>query len=50
VTTPDLAVDQVLGVVLDADSQDALIGDLAVERILSSTHKAKGSAATGTTR
>jgi subtilase family serine protease len=50
VTTPDLAVDQVLGVVLDADSHDALIGDLAFEQVLSGTHKVKGTAPTGTTR
>jgi hypothetical protein len=50
VTTPELAVDQVLGVVLDADSHDALIGDLAFEQILSGTHKVKGTAATVTTR
>jgi hypothetical protein len=49
-TTPDLAVDQILGVVLDADSRDALIGELAFERILSGTHKLKGTAATVTTR
>jgi hypothetical protein len=49
-TTPDLAVDQVLGVVLDADSHDALIGDLAFEQLFSGTHKVKGSAVTGTTR
>jgi hypothetical protein len=49
-TAPDLAVDQVLGVVLDTDSQDALIGDLAFEQVLSGTHKIKGIAATGTTR
>jgi hypothetical protein len=50
VITVDLAIDQVLGVVLDADSHDALIGDLAFERILSGTHKAKASAPTVTTR
>jgi hypothetical protein len=50
VTTLDLAVDQVLGVVLDGDSHDALIGDLAFERILSGTHKVKGTAPTVTTR
>jgi hypothetical protein len=50
VTTPDLVADQVLGVVLDADSHDSLIGDLAFERILSGTHKVKGTAPTVTTR
>ena len=49
-TALDLAVDQVLGVVLDADSHDSLIGDLAFERILSGTHKVKGTAPTVTTR
>jgi hypothetical protein len=49
-TTPDLAIDQILGVVLDADSHDALIGDLAFERILSGTHKVKGTAPKVTTR
>jgi hypothetical protein len=50
VTTPNLAVDQVRGVVLDADSHDALIGDLAFEQISSGTHKVKGTAPTVTTR
>jgi subtilase family serine protease len=45
-----LTSDQILGVVLDADSHDALIGDLAFERILSGTHNVKGTAATVTTR
>ena len=49
-TTPDLAIDQILGVVLDADSHDALIGDLAFERNLLGTHKVKGTAPTVTTR
>ena len=49
-TALDLAVDQVLGVVLDADSHDALIGDLAFERIFSGTHKVKGIAPTVATR
>jgi hypothetical protein len=33
-----LDFDQVLGLVLDADSHDTLVGDLAFEQILSSTH------------
>ena len=50
VITLDLAVDQVLGVVLDADSHDALIGDLAFEQVLWGTRKVKGTATTVTTR
>jgi hypothetical protein len=50
VITLHLAVDQVLGVVLDTDPHDALIGDLAFERILSGTHKVKGTAPNVTTR
>jgi hypothetical protein len=50
VTAPDVAVDQVLGVVLDADPHDALIGDLAFEQVSSGTHKVKGTAPTVTTR
>jgi hypothetical protein len=49
-TALDLAVDQVLGVVLDADSHDALIGDLAFEQVLWGTRKVKGTATTVTTR
>jgi hypothetical protein len=45
-----LAVDQVLGVVLDADSDEALIHDLAFGRILSGAHKVKRSAAPGAPR
>jgi hypothetical protein len=48
--TNGLAVDQALGVVPDADSDEALIEDLAIGRILSGTHKVKRSAAPGTLR
>ena len=49
-TTLDLDIDKVLGVVLDADSHDALIGDLAFEQVLWGTRKVKGTATTVTTR
>ena len=43
------AVDAVLGLVLDADLGETLIGDLAFEQVSSGAHKPRGSAATGTT-
>jgi hypothetical protein len=46
-TARDLAVDRVLGVALDTDSHDTLIGDLAFEQILSGTHKVKGERGNG---
>ncbi len=46
-TAVSSAVDQVLGVVLDADSHDALIRDLAFEQILSGTNKARSSTSRG---
>jgi subtilase family serine protease len=49
-STNGSAVDQVLGVVLDADSHETLIEDLAFGRILSGTHKVKRIAAPGTLR
>jgi hypothetical protein len=42
----NIAVDQTLGLVLDADSRDTLIGDLAFEQVSWGVHKPKVSAGT----
>jgi len=47
-TALNSAVDQVLGVLVDTNSHDTLIGDLAFEQV-TSLRKPRGSAATGTT-
>ncbi len=44
-TAASSAVDQVLGVLLDANSYDAVIGDLAFEQVSSGVRKPRGSAA-----
>ena len=44
------AIDQVLGTLADADSDNTLIGDLAFEQVSSGTHQPKGSVVTETTR
>ena len=44
------AIDQILGLALDADSHDTLIGDLAFEQLSWGTHRARGTATFGTTR
>jgi hypothetical protein len=46
-TASSSAIDQVLGVLLDTDPHDTLIGDLAFEQVSSGTRKARGSAAIG---
>jgi len=46
---PTSAIDEVLGVLVNTDSHDTLIGDLAFEQVSSRTHKARESAAMGTT-
>jgi len=48
-TALDSAVDQVLGLLLDTNPGDTLIGDLAFEQVSSSAQKPRGSAAIGTT-
>jgi hypothetical protein len=47
-TVASFAVDQVLGLVLDSDSHDTLIGDLTFEQVSSAPRRARGTAATGT--
>jgi hypothetical protein len=44
------AIDQALGTLADADSDNTLIGDLAFEQVSSGTHQPKGSVVTETTR
>jgi len=44
-TAPDSAIDQVLGAIVDTNSHDTLIGDLAFEQVSLGARKLRGNAA-----